>query len=101
VTQSTISLNDVGTDLQITIMEGAAVVDVSSATVLQIELTSPGGIVSLKTAALVTTGTDGKIRYVTVSGDITRKGIWSYRGIVTFSGTQKFHSIEPKTFQVV
>ena len=101
MSQETISLNDVGTDLQITIMEGAAVVDVSAATVLQIELTSPGGIVSLKTATLVTTGVDGKIHYVTLAGDIDRKGIWSYRGIVTFSAAQKFHSIEPKTFQVV
>lgn len=95
-----ININDIGTDLRVTIKEDGVVVDVSAATVIQIELTKPGGTKVLKTAVNLTDGTDGIISYVTLAGDIDRTGTWAYRGIVTFSATQKFYSIDPQTFTV-
>tara|TARA_R110002096_G_scaffold103519_1_gene227881 strand:+ start:228 stop:545 length:318 start_codon:yes stop_codon:yes gene_type:complete len=100
VTTDTIDIDDVGTSLRVTITEGGAVVDISAATDVEIELTKPGGTKVVKTAALLNDGTDGIIHYTTVSGDIDRKGTWSYRGIVTFSPTSKFHSIDPEEFIV-
>ena len=97
----TISLGDIGTDLQITITEDGVIVDVSGATLLQIELTKPDGTVVLKTASNVTDGVNGNIHYVGQDGDIDQRKIWSYIGIVTFSASQKFHSINPKQFEVV
>lgn len=96
----TITINDLGTALQITVQEDGSAVDVSTATV-QIELTKPSGTKETKTATFVTDGSNGQIQYVTVSGDIDETGIWSYRGIVTFSGTQVFYTTDPETFTVV
>ena len=101
MTTETISLRDLGTDFEVTIMEGAAVVDVSAATALEIEFKSPGGTKTVKTASLVNDGTDGKIHYKRLSGDIARKGTWSYLGIATFSATEKYHSISPVDFLVI
>jgi hypothetical protein len=97
----TISLGDIGTDLQITITEAGAIIDVSSASLVQIELTKPDGSQVTKTAGKLNGGSDGIINYTTEDGDIDQLTTWSYRGIVTFSATQKFHSIDPKTFEVV
>ncbi len=99
-----ISRRDLGTAIQVFFKEDGAVVDISAATSLEIELTKPDGDVLTKTAVLITTGTDGGAQYILVSGDIDfneDKGNWSYIGIVTFSATQKFHSVTPKTFEVV
>ncbi|MCH8106642.1 MAG: hypothetical protein IIC58_14255 [Proteobacteria bacterium] len=56
-----ININDVGTDLQVTIKEAGIVVDVSGAKAIQIELPKSGGAKVLKTATFSTTGVDGVI----------------------------------------
>ncbi len=96
-----ISLRDLGTDFVATILEGSAVVDLSTATVLQIEFTSPGGKVTTKTASLVTDGTDGEIHYRRLAGDIDRKGIWSYIGVAAFTDNDVYHSVVPTLFEVI
>lgn len=96
-----ISLGDIGTNLRVTITEDSVAVDVSAATLLQIELTKPDGTIMLKTATVLNTGSDGIIQYTTADGDIDQKQTWSYRGVVTFSLIQKFHSIDPQTFEVI
>jgi len=101
MTTETISLGDLGTDFQATIKEGATVVDLSTATTVEIEFTSPGGIKTTKTASLLNDGTDGILHYKRLAGDITRKGDWSYIGIATFSATEKYYSIDPTVFTVV
>ena len=96
----TITINDIGTDLQITVKEGASVVDISAAATLQILLTAPSGAVKTKTATLINTGTDGQMRYTTVSGDIDEIGTWSYRGRVTYSASQVYTTIDAQEFTV-
>ncbi len=96
-----IHINDIGTDLQITVQEGASVVDISAASTLQILLTAPSGAVKTKTATLINTGTDGQMHYTTQSGDIDETGIWSYRGRVTYSASQVYTTIDPQQFTVV
>ena len=96
----TININDIGTDLQITVKEGTSVVDISTATTLQILLTAPSGAVKTKTATLINTGTDGQMRYTTVSGDIDEVGTWDYYGRVTYSASQVYTTIDPQQFTV-
>lgn len=96
-----VDINDLGTDLQITITEGGAVVDISAATALAIILIKPSGAEVTKVASLLNTGTDGKLHYVTLADDIDEKGVWTYKARVTFSATQVYHSIDPQNFTVV
>ena len=97
----TITLGDIGTDLQITVTEAGTAVDISSAAVLEVLLTKPSGTEIARTASRLNGGTDGKLHYTTVAGDIDERGIWSYRARVTFSPSQVYHSIEPQQFRVV
>ena len=96
-----ITENDIGTDLEIDVEESDVALDVSSATALAIVLKSPAGVESTKTASNVTDGVNGKIHYLTVSGDINEVGVWSYRGKVTFSPSQIFYTRDPREFRVV
>ena len=74
---------DVGTTLILTVEEDGAALDISSATVatLKFYLQDPTGVVTTVTAVFSPTGsgtgTDGKLEYVTVSGDIDTEGRWS------------------------
>lgn len=96
----TITLNDLGTSLQITVTEDDVAVDISAATGRAIILKKPDGTTSEKTATLLTDGTDGIVAYSTVTGDIDQLGIWDYRAKITFSATQVYYSIA-KQFTVV
>lgn len=79
-----IHVNDVGTALVVTITdETGAAVNVATATNLTIWLTKPDGTVLTKTAVLDTDGTDGKIKYVTQSGDLNVKGTWKIQAAIT------------------
>lgn len=79
-----IHINDTGTVLLCTVLdENESVVDLSTASQLQIILKKPGcGDVLNKTAQLYTDGTDGKMKYTTVSGDLDRRGTWELQGFV-------------------
>jgi len=86
---------DIGTTFLLTITEadGTTAVDVSTATKLQLIFEDPNGTSLPKTAVLNTTGTDGKIKYVSVAGDIDVVGTWQVQGYVEFgSGTSKYYS---------
>ena len=66
-------------------------VDISSASNIYIILQGPDNGAAQKTASLVTDGTDGKAKYVTVSGDIGTAGAWKIQGKVVFASTT-YHS---------
>ena len=77
-------VGDIGTDLRFKILDesfGAAdgaIVDVSSATTIQIKFRKPDGEVVTVTGALVTDGTDGLIKYTTVAASfLDEAGPWS------------------------
>lgn len=79
----------VSCDIVLTIKEkdssGAlAVVDCSGVTTKQIIFKKPDNTLITKTAAFVTNGTDGKIKYRTIAGDIDQVGTWSCQGYVVF-----------------
>lgn len=70
-------LNDVGTQILITIKEGNVAVDLSTATVKQFDFKKKDGTTVVKDADFYTDGTDGILEYITLDGDIDQVGKWS------------------------
>lgn len=88
-----IYVGDVGTTLELTVKNAAGTVqDISTASTKQIIITSPSGVTLTKTASFTTNGTDGKIKYVTISGDISAPGEWTMRGHLAGSGYDRLTS---------
>ena len=75
-----IHYNDIGTVILVTVKDCVAgtptVLDLSSATSLELVFKSPAGSTSTKSASLYTDGTDGKIFYTSVDGDFSVVGTW-------------------------
>ena len=82
---------DIGTIFRLTIVDIAgAAIDVSTATVKYIYFQKPDGTKKKKTAVFYTDGSDGKIQYTTVSGDIDQAGLWQVQGYVEISSGKFF-----------
>lgn len=79
-----VHLNDIGTRFLVTIKDGNNVVDLSEATTLNLIFQKPDGTNLTKTATLYTDGTDGKVYYLTVDGDLSVIGIWRLQGFAGF-----------------
>ncbi len=83
-----VHVGDIGTKFVATIMDGAALVDVSSATTQQFVLKPESGASKTVTTTFTTDGTDGKIEYTTILNDIDTAGIWKLQAyIVLATGT--------------
>lgn len=79
--EAEIHLGDIGTIFRVTIKDQAcdgtsSVLDVSSASTLQMKFKSPSGTVSTKNAGFTTDGSDGQVEYTTISGDLNEAGEW-------------------------
>jgi hypothetical protein len=78
-----VHVGDVGTGLEVTLKDQAGeIVDISGATVKQIIFKKPDGQKVIKDATFTTDGTDAKMVYVTVAGDLDTPGAWSIQGRV-------------------
>ena len=85
-----IHLNDIGTIFRLTIKDGDSVVDISGATTKNIIFTSPGGTSTTQAGSFTNSGTDGKLQYTSVSGDINEVGTWELQAsLVMTAGTFK------------
>ena len=74
-----IHVNDIGTVFEVTLLdEGSSpqIVDLSTATVKELIFKDPAGTSTTQTAAFTTDGTDGKIQYTTLTGDLDTAGLW-------------------------
>lgn len=87
---------DIGTSFELTVYEDETVVNISSATTLEVLFQKPDGTVDTKTGVFLTDGTDGTVQYVTVSNDLNQTGTWKVQARVEFptgtwsSDIQKF-----------
>lgn len=82
-------LNAIGVKIELTIKEDGSALNISSASKKDIILKKPDGTTSTKTGVFATDGTDGKIKYLTVSGDLDIDGRWGVQGdlvVGTFTG---------------
>ncbi len=78
--------NDVGTQLVITVLDSNVAVDISTATDLKIYLRKPDSTTLTKTGVLYTDGTDGKMVYTTIAGDLDLVGNYKIQGKVEIDG---------------
>lgn len=85
--------NDEGIDIIITVEEDGVVVDLSAEDVKQLKFRYPDGSGVAKTAAFVTDGTDGKLKFTTTAGFLTPAGRWGVQGYLEFTASgQKWHT---------
>lgn len=94
-----IHVDDVGTIFRVTVTdEDGAALDISAATLKQIVFEKPDETTTTKTASLDTDGTDGIMRYTTVSGDLDQAGRWKIQGVVGLPSGQWHTNVD--TFKV-
>lgn len=88
-----VHVGDIGVVFTATVKDGGAVVDVSGMSGASMVFNGPGSAVKTKTAAFTTDGTDGKVDYTTVSGDLDVPGRWTVQVVINYTGpTRTFHS---------
>ncbi len=90
---------DIGTIIEATVKDGASAVDISSASSVKFSVNPPRSAVKSFTAAFTSSGTDGKVRYTTLAGDINVPGTWWIQVLVTFSASKVLRSV-PVSFTV-
>jgi len=85
-----IHYNDIGTVILVTVNDcvsgTSTVLDLSTATTLELIFKSPSGTSTTKTASLFTDGTDGKITYLSVDGDFNEIGTWRIQAKIAIGG---------------
>jgi len=100
MTDTIIHVGDVGTIIRLTVTEQDKVtpIDVSTATTKTFYFRKPDGTKINKTAVFNTDGVDGKLKYVTVEGDIDMARTWQVQAYVEI-GAAKYYSAKT-TFTV-
>jgi len=83
---------DVGTVFEVTLKDGASIVDVSGASTKQIIFKKPNGGTVEKDADFVTDGQDGKLKYTTLADDLDVIGVWKLQAYVVISGSGDWKS---------
>lgn len=92
-------VGDIGTIFEVTVTDrDGAAINLATATTLSIIFAKPDGTTETKTATLSGDGTDGKMRYSSVSGDLDTPGVWQLQGYVV-DGSYTNYS-DSATFQV-
>ena len=86
--------NDIGTKFLVTIKDGDSAVDISAASTKQIIIKKPSGTTLTNAAAFNADGTDGKIYYNAVSGDLDETGTHSIQGKVVISAGTFYTDIQ-------
>lgn len=76
--------NDIGTSFEVTLLDADGnPVDITSALTKELVFMSPLTVRKQKTAAFVTDGSDGKLKYVTQSGDLDAVGPWKLQAVIS------------------
>ena len=95
---SEIHEGDIGTKLLITVTDDGVVVDLSSATSLSIFIKKPDGTILTRVGVLETDGTDGKMYYITLTGELDAAGGYKIQGLVVIPSGSYYTSTS--TFKV-
>lgn len=91
---SYVHVNAAGTVIRITVKEGTAPLDISTATGLTLYLRKPDTDQTIleRDAMLTTDGTDGKLEYTTVSDDLDTPGMWRVQAELVFSNGRQWRT---------
>ena len=98
-TTEEIHVGDIGTQFTLTISDAGKAVDLSSATTKQIIFRKPDAVKLTKTAEFVTDGTNGQVKYLSISGDLDLAGFWRVQAHVVLPTGEWSSSVE--MFEVV
>lgn len=99
IQEKEIHVGDIGSIFEVTVVEIdevtglPVIVDISTATLMQIRFKKPDLSVVVQTAAFSTDGTDGKLKYTSVLGDLDQPGDWRLQGYVEMPAWQGHTSI--------
>ena len=93
-----IHVNDIGTVFTVTIKDGSSAVNISTASQKDIMFRKPSGTCVSHAAAFVSDGTDGKIQYTVVSGDLDESGTYKLQSYVKI-GSGEWYT-DTTTFKV-
>ena len=97
-------VNDIGTIFRVTVYDttstgGSVVAYISSATTITFTFKRPDGTTFTKSGAFTSDGTDGKVQYTTIDGDLNGAGTWSLQVLIVISGGLT-HNTNVATFRV-
>lgn len=79
-------VGDTKVRLILTTYEDTAVLDISTSTSKSIIIKKPNGEILTVVANFLTNGSDGKIYYDTVSGDLDQSGLYKIQGSLLING---------------
>ena len=83
-----IHANDIGTRFLITVQDNGEVVDISNSVSLTLIFRKPSDNLIYRPGTIYASGTDGKMYYDTIAGDLDETGNWKLQGRVGLpSGT--------------
>ena len=90
----TVQVGDVGVSLIVSILDpDDVIVDLQAATTKIIRLGFPDSTSKDFAASFLTDGSDGKLVYKTLDGDITKAGCHQVQGIVTIGGETRSSTV--------
>lgn len=97
-------VNDIGTIFRVTVNDttstgGSTVADISDATTITFTFKRPDGTTFSKSGSFTSDGSDGKVQYTTVDGDLDSAGTWSLQVLIVTSGGLT-HNTSVATFRV-
>lgn len=80
-------VGDIGSKVELTVKDQDGVaVDISSATTKNFRFLDPNNGTLLKAASFTGTGSDGKLEYAFISGDLDVAGTWKVQAEIVYSG---------------
>jgi len=90
-----IHVGDIGTAFEVTLEDCDGIVDLTGVSTIEYRFKDPSGTTTLKSGSVLTDGTDGKVVYNTVDGDLPTPGGWELQvRVVLPTGT--WHSNKEK-----
>ena len=75
-----VHIGDTGTRFELTVKDDTTVVNISTATVINMLFVAPDGGLLTKAGTFTVAGADGKYYYDSLVTDFDEKGVWSWQG---------------------
>ncbi len=86
--------DDVGNIFRVTVVEDGAAIDVSASSTKQIFFKKPDGMKLTKTATFTVDGSDGRIEYAVIAGDLDQIGIYRIQAYVVIGSNYYYSEIQ-------